>query len=121
MAEVLDIHEQQTVSHQHVPTPDNGEVAKNCTWNELWQTMMYGIFIIRCVTFSFLIAYASIRLAQPWWPDPNKVFKAFPGLGDTYAPLAFWSVMTFVLILSSVAVVRAVQEGHRMNKKCFGC
>ena len=119
MAEVLDIHEQQTVSHQHVPTPDNGEGGeKTALGMSYGKTMMWYFLLSDAFTFSaFLIAYASIRLAQPWWPDPNKVFKAFPGLGDTYAPLAFVSVMTFVLILSSVAVVRAVQEGHRMNKK----
>ncbi|MDV7398671.1 hypothetical protein RZS08_45115, partial [Arthrospira platensis SPKY1] len=32
------------------------------------------------------------------------------------APLIFVTIMTFVLIVSSVTMVRAVQEGHRENK-----
>ena len=32
-------------------------------------------------------------------------------------PLVFVTIMTFVLIVSSVTMVRAVQEGHRENRK----
>ena len=78
-------------------------------------------------TFSFaglLISYGAIRLSQPAhdeanpasWPDPNHVFNAVPFLHGHY-PLIFVTFMTFTLILSSVTMVRAVQEGHAMNRK----
>ncbi|MCB0507172.1 MAG: cytochrome c oxidase subunit 3 [Bacteroidetes bacterium] len=79
---------------------------------------MWYFLLSDAFTFSaFLFSYAAIRLGQPWWPNPNYVFKSFPFMGEANVPLGFVSVMTFVLILSSVAVVRAVQEGHRMNQK----
>jgi heme/copper-type cytochrome/quinol oxidase subunit 3 len=69
-------------------------------------------------TFSaFLIAYACLRLGHKWWPNPNDVFNAMPFMGHHKIPMGFVSIMTFILIMSSVFVVRAVQEGHRMNKK----
>lgn len=119
MAEVVDIHEHHVDEHHQLPTPDNGEGGEKTAMNISYgKTMMWYFLLSDAFTFSaFLIAYASIRLSQPWWPNPNIVFKSFPGLGHANVPLGFVSVMTFILILSSVAVVRAVQEGHRMNKK----
>ena len=117
MAEILEINEEH---HTDVLTrPDNGEGGEKTVMNISYgKTMMWSFLLSDAFTFSaFLIAYASIRLSQPWWPDPNLVFKSFPGMAHANAPLAFVSVMTFILILSSVAVVRAVQEGHRMNQK----
>jgi len=89
--------------------------------------MMWYFLLSDAFTFSaFLIAYGALRATSEWWPDPNMVFNAFPGIHQHLtdvgeipggAPLAFVSVMTFILILSSVFVVRAVQEGHQDNKK----
>lgn len=70
--------------------------------------------------FSFaalLITCGTLRYFAPYWPDANHVFKAFPGTGHMDLPLVFVSLMTFILIMSSVTMVRAVQEGHMMNKK----
>ncbi len=118
MAEVLEIQEE----HHFDPLtlPNNGEGGEESPMKISYgKTMMWYFLLSDAFTFSaFLIAYAAIRISQPWWPNPNSVFKGFPGFGpEANLPLGFVSVMTFVLILSSVAVVRAVQEGHRMNKK----
>ncbi len=81
--------------------------------------MMWYFLLSDAFTFAaFLISYGAIRftVGQDLWPEPNKVFDAFPLLGHGY-PLLFVSLMTFILILSSVFMVRAVQEGQRMNKK----
>jgi cytochrome c oxidase subunit 3 len=117
MAEVLEVKEEHHV-HQ-LPTPNNGEGGESSALNISYgKTMMWYFLLSDAFTFSaFLIAYATIRVSQPWWPDPNVVFKSFPFMAHANVPLGFVSVMTFVLILSSVAVVRAVQEGHRMNQK----
>lgn len=77
-------------------------------------------FLIVSDSFSFaalLISYAALRMSYDWWPQPEKVFTSFPLLEGVKVPLGFVTLMTFILILSSVFVVRAVQEGHRMNKK----
>ena len=82
------------------------------------KTMMWYFLLSDAFTFSaLLIAYGATRVSKPWWPDPNEVFNAFPGFHGKELPMMFVSVMTFILILSSVFVVRAVQEGHRMNRK----
>jgi cytochrome c oxidase subunit 3 len=51
------------------------------------------------------------------WADPNQVFNSFPFAGHANLPLAFVSLMTFILIFSSVTMVLAVHEGHHMNRK----
>ena len=79
--------------------------------------MMWYFLVSDAFTFSaLLITYGSIRASIPTWADPNKVFNSFPGLEGMDIPLGFVSVMTFILILSSVFIVRAVQEGHLMNR-----
>ena len=62
-------------------------------------------------------AYGASRFSsgEANWPDANVVFEATPF--GFYLPLFFVTFMTFVLIFSSVTMVRAVQEGHRGNKK----
>jgi cytochrome c oxidase subunit III len=51
------------------------------------------------------------------WPIPEFVYDAFPFAGHTHLPLVFVGLMTFILILSSVTMVLAVDAGHRMDKK----
>ena len=64
-----------------------------------------------------LISYGTIRFSVNHWADPNQVFNSFPGFGHQNLPLAFVSLMTFILIFSSVTMVLAVHEGHKMNRK----
>lgn len=78
--------------------------------------MMWYFLLSDAFTFAgFLIAYGALRFSSPTWPVPDFVFSALPG-GIHGAPLIFVTIMTFVLIASSVTMVRAVQEGHRENK-----
>ena len=44
------------------------------------------------------------------------MFNAFPGFGHANLPLAFVSVMTFILIISSVTMVLAVHAGHKGDR-----
>ena len=46
----------------------------------------------------------------------SVVFKVFPGVSEN-APLVFVGLMTFILIMSSVTMVLAVEAGHRNAKK----
>ena len=78
----------------------------------MWFFLMSDAF-----TFgAFLISYGTIRFSSNSWPDPNKVFNTFPVIGEMGIPLAFVSIMTFILIMSSVTMVLAVANGHANNK-----
>jgi cytochrome c oxidase subunit III len=79
--------------------------------------MMWYFLLSDAFTFAgFLIAYGTLRFSSPSWPVPDFVFRSFP-FTLKELPLMFVSVMTFILIVSSVTMVRAVQEGHRGNKR----
>jgi len=85
---------------------------------EYGKLMMWYFLMSDAFTFgAFLISYGTIRFSQNFWPDPNAVFNAFPGAGHANLPLAFVSVMTFILIISSVTMVLAVHAGHNGDKK----
>src|SRR5688572_1575066 len=85
---------------------------------EYGKLMMWYFLMSDAFTFgAFLISYGSIRFSQNFWPDPNVVFSAFPGAGHANLPLAFVSVMTFILIISSVTMVLAVHAGHKGDKR----
>jgi cytochrome c oxidase subunit 3 len=85
---------------------------------EYGKLMMWYFLMSDSFTFgAFLISYGSIRFATNGWPDPNKVFKAFPFFGETNMPLVFVSLMTFILIMSSVTMVLAVAAGHSGDRK----
>ena len=79
--------------------------------------MMWYFLLSDAFTFAgFLIAYGTLRFSSPSWPVPDFVFRSFP-LTTKELPLMFVSVMTFILIVSSVTMVRAVQEGQQGNKR----
>ena len=101
-------------------------VTKTNWWNggkspfnvEYGKLMMWYFLMSDAFTFgAFLISYGTIRFSQNSWPDPNQVFNAFPGAGHANLPLAFVSLMTFILIMSSVTMVLAVHAGHHNDKK----
>lgn len=101
-------------------------VAKTNWWSggkspfnlEYGKLMMWYFLMSDAFTFgAFLISYGTIRFSQNYWADPNVVFNAFPGTGHANLPLAFVSLMTFILIMSSVTMVLAVHAGHHGDKK----
>lgn len=78
--------------------------------------MMWYFLVSDAFTFAgFLIAYGAIRFSMPSWPVPDFVFSTAP-FDIHHAPLIFVTIMSFLLIISSVTMVRAVQEGHHENK-----
>lgn len=114
--------EETSVSHAH-------ETQENGADDQLWEggqepmkvsygkLMMWYFLVSDAFTFAgFLIAYGTIRFSMPSWPEPDFVFASFPFV-QTHWPLVFVTFMTFVLIFSSVTMVRAVQEGHRENRR----
>lgn len=82
---------------------------------EYGKLMMWYFLLSDAFTFAgFLIAYGSLRMSMNAWPLPDHVFSTAP-FGIEHAPLIFVTFMTFVLIVSSVTVLRAVQEGKMEN------
>jgi cytochrome c oxidase subunit 3 len=80
--------------------------------------MMWFFLVSDALTFGgLLIAYGVIRHASPEaWPVGEQVFEALPFLHGAY-PLIYVAFMTFILIISSVTMVLAVEAGHRMDKQ----
>jgi len=80
--------------------------------------MMWFFLISDALTFSaFLTAYGLSRFKFPeTWPIADEVFTHFPFVSGEQ-PLLFVALMTFILIMSSVTMVLAVNAGHKMNKK----
>jgi len=103
------------VMHKETKWWSGGRSPFNASYGKV---MMWYFLMSDAFTFgAFLISYGTIRFSQNFWTDPNKVFNSFPGLHGMDLPLAFVSLMTFILIASSVTMVLAVHEGHKMNKK----
>jgi len=80
--------------------------------------MMWFFLLSDAFTFSaLLIAYGAIRFSAESWAAPEVVFNSVPFLHGVDLPLVFVGIMTFILILSSVTMVLAVEAGHRMDRK----
>ncbi len=94
--------------------------------------MMWFFLMSDAFTFSaLLVTYGMIRYMHPayvgkyseftfsdlYWPIPEKVYNAAPFFHGIEMPLVFVGIMTFILILSSVTMVLAVEAGQRMDQK----
>ncbi|MDF2853971.1 MAG: cytochrome oxidase subunit [Sphingobacterium multivorum] len=78
---------------------------------------MWFFLVGDAFTFSaFLVYYGAQRFSHPTWPDPDKIFQSIPGIAEHGQPLVFVGLMTFILIMSSVTMVLAVEAGHRNQK-----
>jgi cytochrome c oxidase subunit 3 len=85
---------------------------------EYGKMMMWFFLLSDAFTFSsLLISYGALRFSASTWPGADKVFQSIPGLVEHGAPLVFVGLMTFILIMSSVTMVLAVEAGHRNSKK----
>lgn len=81
--------------------------------------MMWFFIVSDALTFSgFLVAYGLTRFKFiNSWPIADEVFTHFPGLHGVHAPMYYVALMTFILIVSSVTMVLAVDAGHQMKQK----
>lgn len=80
--------------------------------------MMWFFLVSDALTFGgLLVAYGYTRYTfDGMWPIGEETFEALPFLGNGF-PLVYVALMTFILIVSSVTMVLAVEAGHRMDKK----
>ena len=80
--------------------------------------MMWFFLVSDSLTFSgFLAAYGFARFKfVNEWPIADEVFTHVPFLHGQELPMIYVAFMTFILIMSSVTMVLAVDAGHHMNK-----
>ena len=108
---------------------DGGASPMGVSYGKL---MMWFFLMSDAFTFSgLLITYGLVRSSNPayvgpvkdfffsttHWPIPEKVYDAIPFVHGIELPLVFVGFMTFVLIMSSVTMVLAVEAGHRMDRQ----
>jgi cytochrome c oxidase subunit 3 len=108
-------------SFEKLPMWAGGRSPFNVSYGKL---MMWIFLLSDAFTFSsLLVQYGAQRFSNiesqvtTKWPDPASIFNHFPFIHGFHLPLLFVSVMTFILILSSVTMVLAVEAGHRNSKK----
>ena len=79
--------------------------------------MMWFFIVSDALTFSgFLAAYGFSRFKFIGsWPIADEVFTHIPFYHEP-APMIYVAFMTFILIMSSVTMVLAVDAGHHMQK-----
>jgi len=80
--------------------------------------MMWFFIVSDALTFSgFLASYGFSRFKFiASWPIADEVFTHVPFLHGQELPMIYVAFMTFVLIMSSVTMVLAVDAGHHLNK-----
>ncbi|MDP5230608.1 MAG: cytochrome c oxidase subunit 3 [Cellulophaga sp.] len=78
--------------------------------------MMWFFIVSDALTFSgFLAAYGFTRFKfLETWPIADEVFTHVPFFHGNY-PMIYVALMTFILIMSSVTMVLAVDAGHKMQ------
>lgn len=79
--------------------------------------MMWFFLVSDALTFSgFLAAYGFSRFKFiETWPIADEVFTHVPFFHGSY-PMYYVAFMTFILIMSSVTMVLAVDAGHKLQK-----
>ena len=79
--------------------------------------MMWFFLVSDALTFSgFLASYGFSRFKFiETWPIADQVFTHVPFFHGNF-PMYYVAFMTFILIMSSVTMVLAVDAGHRMQK-----
>ena len=87
--------------------------------NASYGKMMMWFFIVSdALTFSgFIVSYGFARFKfADSWPIADEVFTHVPFVHGKELPMIYVAFMTFVLIMSSVTMVMAVDAGHKMQK-----
>ena len=121
-------HSSPSAGSPAVSVWDGGSSPLGVSYGKL---MMWIFLLSDAFTFSgLLITYGMVRSMHPafdpavgefvmstlYWPIPEMVFDGFPFFHGMHLPLVFVGLMTFILIMSSVTMVLAVEAGHRMDK-----
>lgn len=107
-----------------------GEATQVIDQKELWGggrspfSVSYGKMMMWFFLISDALSFGGFLTALGFqrhhlgdvWPITEEIFYHLPGV-HAHAPLVYVALMTFILIVSSVTMVLAVEAGHRMDKK----
>ncbi|MEO1010116.1 MAG: cytochrome c oxidase subunit 3 [Bacteroidota bacterium] len=95
-------------------TWSGGNRPLNASYGKL---MMWFFLVSDALTFSgFLASYGFSRFKFiETWPIADEVFTHVPFFHGNY-PMYYVAFMTFILIMSSVTMVLAVDAGHKMKQ-----
>ncbi len=91
-----------------------GNRPLNASYGKL---MMWFFLVSDAITFSGLLAsygFSRFKFIETW-PVADQVFTHVPFFHGNY-PMYYVAFMTFILIMSSVTMVLAVDAGHNMKK-----
>ncbi len=106
-----------TVTHNNAEgkTWDGGNEPLRASYGKM---MMWFFIVSDALTFSgFLAAYGFSRFKFiDAWPIADEVFTHVPFIHGNF-PMIYVAIMTFVLIMSSVTMVLAVDAGHKLKHK----
>ncbi len=99
----------------HEKTWGGGNAPLKASYGKM---MMWFFIVSDALTFSgFLAAYGFSRFKFiDAWPIADEVFTHVPFLHGQELPMIYVAFMTFILIMSSVTMVLAVDAGHHLNK-----
>lgn len=80
--------------------------------------MIWFFLVTDALTFGgFLVSYGVTRYSYgAAWPIGEENFTKIPFISGDF-PLGYVAFMTFILIISSVTMVLAVEAGHRMDRR----
>jgi len=94
---------------------DGGNKPLNSSYGKM---MMWFFIVSDALTFSgFIVSYGFARFKfADSWPIADEVFTHVPFVHGKELPMIYVAFMTFVLIMSSVTMVLAVDAGHKMKK-----
>ena len=94
---------------------DGGNKPLNASYGKM---MMWFFIVSDALTFSgFIVSYGFARFKfADSWPIADEVFTHVPFVHGKELPMIYVAFMTFVLIMSSVTMVMAVDAGHKMQK-----
>ena len=108
----------ETVALKNIKHSDFSEHGNDTMKASYGKLMMWFFIISDALTFSgFLVSYGFARFKYiDSWPIADEVFTHFPFLHGVEAPMYYVAFMTFILIVSSVTMVLAVDAGHNMQK-----
>ena len=106
--------ETAVANHQPAKVWGGGNEPLNASYGKM---MMWFFILSDALTFSaFLVSYGFSRFKFiEIWPIADQVFTHVPFFHGNY-PMYYVAFMTFVLIMSSVTMVLAVDAGHHMRK-----
>ncbi|WP_020530649.1 cytochrome c oxidase subunit 3 [Flexithrix dorotheae] len=82
-----------------------------------FSALLISYLMVRFMHPQFTQPYSEFYFSDQHWPIPEKVYNAMPFFHGIEMPLIFVGIMTFILILSSVTMVLAVEAGNRMDQK----